>query len=412
MKRIIRVWIFSVVSGLLIAGALLLYKTAHTEGSILWLTRKSSDSSYHPIVLTVPEPKLPSPNGYDTLVKAGAALTDIEGINAAFQEGPDVSSDTVRKLIAENATALTLFKIGLTQPYLHPIVRSFDTKSPYLVQWRRLARLLALDAHTRATRGDWSGATQHSLDIIQFGAAIPHGSADIVSLVGASIQNIGYRELWPCVKHLTASQAREAMRRLSHISNTRESCANILQNEMYWTYASAKAEEIDHNPDFRERRAEEILLGLYVKDMQQTIANVRLPYALQPPSPPLHGGWSEGLAPDARQVATKMTGNQVTEELLLIALALRAYADKHTHYPTALNELAPAYLPQIPEDPFALHSPYRYKRQGATYLLYSIGPDGRDNGGKPFTNPPAEGGKSGSKRITADSKGDIVAPRE
>lgn len=235
-----------------------------------------------------------------------------------------------------------------------------------------------------------------------------------MSLVGASIQNIGYRELWPCVNHLTAAQAREAMRRLSQISATRESCANIFQNEMYWMYASAKAKEIDHNPDFQDRRIKEILLGLYVKDMQQTIANVRLPYALQPPSQPVHGRLSEIYAPATRKVVAKLTGDQATEELLLIALALRAYAVEHdSHYPAALNELAPAYLPKVPEDPFALHSPYRYKRQGATYLLYSVGPDGRDNGGKPFTNPPpTEEGEKRSKTIGDTSKGDIVAPRE
>lgn len=134
MKRIIWVRISTIVLILLIAAALQLYKIAHTEGSILWVARKSDDSNYHPIVLTVPMPKLPSPNGYDTLVKAGAALKNNERINAAFQEGNAVSPDTVRQLISENTAALSLLQIGLTQSYLHPAVRSFDTKFPYFVQ--------------------------------------------------------------------------------------------------------------------------------------------------------------------------------------------------------------------------------------------------------------------------------------
>jgi hypothetical protein len=390
----------------------LLFKGAHTEGNPLWLELKSRDSSYHPIVLTVPVPKLPSPNGFDTLVKTGAALKDSERIAAAIYAEPSISSETIRQLIGENTAALSLFQISLTQPYLHPAVHSIDTKFPYFVQWLNLARLLALDAHTRATRGDWSGSTQRALDIIQFGAIVPHGGTLIVGLVGVAIQEIGYRELWPCVKHLTAAQAREAMRRLSHITATQESPADIWQDEMYWMYAGVKAKEIDPAPNSQARRLQEILLGLYVQDMQQTMPIVRLPYAQQPLSQPLHGIWSTLWAPDARKFSAKMTGNQVNEELSLLALALRAYADEHAHYPAALNELAPAYLPQIPEDAFAQHASYRYQRQGATYLLYSIGPDGRDDGGQPFKNPPAEGGRSGSLAIIADSKGDIVAPRE
>ena len=51
--------------------------------------------------------------------------------------------------------------------------------------------------------------------------------------------------------------------------------------------------------------------------------------------------------------------------------------------PGKLSELAPAYLKALPNDPFANYKPpFCYKRTGAHYLLYSIGPDGIDNGGK------------------------------
>jgi hypothetical protein len=411
MKRILWVWIACVVLCLIIVGAVLLYKASHTEGNPLWLISKLRDSNYHPTVLTVPEPKLPSPNGFVTLVKAGAALKDSARIAAASTAQSALSPATVRQLIGENTAALSLFQTGLTQPYLHPAVRSLDTKFPYLTQWRNLARLLALDAHTRATRGDWSGATQRSQDIIQFGAVVPHGGTLMLGLLGVAIQEIGYRELWPCVKHLTAAQAREAVRRVSDITATRESPADILQDEMYWAYAGTKAKEIDQAPNSQARRLQEILLGLYVQDMRQTIANVRLPYAQQSPLQPLHGMWSEILAPDARKFAAKMTSNQVGEELLLVALALRAYADEHAaQYPVSLTDLVPAYLPRIPDDSFALNkTSYRYTLHGATYQLYSVGPDGRDDSGLPFKNPPGPHGKPGASSISDDSKGDIVA---
>jgi hypothetical protein len=45
-----------------------------------------------------------------------------------------------------------------------------------------------------------------------------------------------------------------------------------------------------------------------------------------------------------------------------------------------LAELAPSYLETVPVDPFD-GQPLRYRTQGAGYVLYSIGPDLKDDGG-------------------------------
>ena len=78
-------------------------------------------------------------------------------------------------------------------------------------------------------------------------------------------------------------------------------------------------------------------------------------------------------------------------------LALRAYRLEHGAYPATLAALTPAYLKQIPNDPFAASGPLHYKRQGSKYVLYSIGPDGKDDGGKPIfdaTQARASGGRT------------------
>jgi hypothetical protein len=64
--------------------------------------------------------------------------------------------------------------------------------------------------------------------------------------------------------------------------------------------------------------------------------------------------------------------------------ALRAYKLTTGKYPAALQSLVPAYLPDVPLDPYSNLQPLKYKLTGHTYLLYSIGPDGVDNGGKPM----------------------------
>jgi hypothetical protein len=72
--------------------------------------------------------------------------------------------------------------------------------------------------------------------------------------------------------------------------------------------------------------------------------------------------------------------------LLLVALALRAHRAERDYYPADLVELvAGGYLSRLPDDPCALSGPLRYRRLagGDKYLLYSVGADGKDDGGKP-----------------------------
>lgn len=61
-------------------------------------------------------------------------------------------------------------------------------------------------------------------------------------------------------------------------------------------------------------------------------------------------------------------------------LALREYQRVHGSYPEALDALVPDFLPRVPID-YADRQPMRYARTDDGYLLYSIGDNGRDDGG-------------------------------
>jgi hypothetical protein len=74
---------------------------------------------------------------------------------------------------------------------------------------------------------------------------------------------------------------------------------------------------------------------------------------------------------------------------LIIEIAIRSYELEHGKPPAALADLAPAILDQVPDDPFAA-GPFKYQPQGDSYLLYSIGLNGRDDGGQFDFNRPVE----------------------
>ena len=68
----------------------------------------------------------------------------------------------------------------------------------------------------------------------------------------------------------------------------------------------------------------------------------------------------------------------------MIALALVIHRDAHGAYPASLAELAPSILPTVPTDPIAPDGKFRYALRDGAPLLYSVGPDGDDDGGAAF----------------------------
>jgi hypothetical protein len=87
--------------------------------------------------------------------------------------------------------------------------------------------------------------------------------------------------------------------------------------------------------------------------------------------------------------------NQTMVNEALIACALERYHLAHGEYPESLDALAPQFIDKIPHDVIG-GRPLHYRRAGdGTFLLYSVGWNGRDDGGV--------GGKT-------DAEGDWVWP--
>ena len=64
-----------------------------------------------------------------------------------------------------------------------------------------------------------------------------------------------------------------------------------------------------------------------------------------------------------------------------IAVAIERYRRAHGDVlPATLTDLMPAYLTGIPEDPLT-GKPMLYRAASDAYIVYSVGPDGKDDGG-------------------------------
>ena len=63
------------------------------------------------------------------------------------------------------------------------------------------------------------------------------------------------------------------------------------------------------------------------------------------------------------------------------AVAIERFRLMHGQIPDSLNDLVPQFLPAVPNDPFD-GQPLHYHQLEKGYVIYSVGRDGQDNGGR------------------------------
>jgi hypothetical protein len=67
-----------------------------------------------------------------------------------------------------------------------------------------------------------------------------------------------------------------------------------------------------------------------------------------------------------------------------LAFALAAYRADRGDYPPKLADLVPQYVKNLPKDIFNDEADLKYKLQDGGYLLYSVGRNGKDDGGRSY----------------------------
>lgn len=156
---------------------------------------------------------------------------------------------------------------------------------------------------------------------------------------------------------------------------------------------------------------------LYPKTVQEGITALRLLKAHQP-WPEVKqvmlkagarlgttGRWSDQFRyPLSRTIAPyylKVRGAAITAEterqMTLAAIALKRFQLRHGQLPPSLEALVPELLSAVPYD-YMSARPLRYRlKPDGSYVLYSVGLDGKDDGGDPSLAPSASPGLWGGR---------------
>jgi hypothetical protein len=302
---------------------------------------------------TPPLPPLPNPNGYDDFLKAAALLTgDVSNASTLDHDG-------LRALMSTNAEPLRLIRLGLTRDCSVPTDSAMTNISGVLADLaglKSLVRLLSEEGRLAEMETRYGDATHSYLDAIRFGNEISRGGFIIHRLVGIACEAIGNTPLSKLVPKLTSDEVRSVIAELEKIDR-----------------AGVTWDEVRRN----ETRFAQYQMGKSFNPVMWLMTRWQ--------------GWRSIQRAEMRH-------NRVAAHVRLLTaeLAVRCYQSEQGRAPSVLEQLVPKYLQRVPIDPFN-DRPVTYRPQGTNWLLYSIGEDGVDDGGKPA-------GRSVSGTVT---KGDI-----
>jgi hypothetical protein len=184
-------------------------------------------------------------------------------------------------------------------------------------------------------------AAHSYLDAIRFGNEMSRGGFLINRLVGVSCEAIGGSPLAKLVPILKPDEARSVITALEKVDSARVTWEEVRRNENRFSR-------------YQLRKGYNLIT------------------------------WATTRWPRWRSMHKDETKHRIImahERLLAAELALRCYQSEQGRAPTGLEQLVPQYLQRVPSDPFS-GRPMIYRPQSTNWLLYSVGPDGVDDGGQ------------------------------
>ena len=267
--------------------------------------------------------------------------------------------------------------------------------------------LLALDGQVKELQGDWGAALRSYLDSLRVGSDVARGAA----VCSVHQQEEAVSNAACCVDRVDAACARAGALRVAAILRDQPSYADTVIERKY----AVQKEMLGYleQPDWRQRFAAGFKdLGVedydprwdvlrvhtvskaaimarcnYWMDLQISEAQKPFPLDRTPAGtgkPDFLQFFYTSYEPHGTELRKFYEYAHALDGILELALALRAWRLEQGDHPGSLQRLIPTYLDSLPPDPFGLRGTFRYKRTRAGYLLYSIGPDGRDDGGRPL----------------------------
>jgi hypothetical protein len=358
----------------------------------------------------------PADNAFDTYQEAIALIADTREADTeafdALRRGA-VPPEALAPTLARYEPAFAKLHEAAGKPYVSPSEPTPEYELPYLARLRHRARALAAKVRVEHARGRDAEALGAARDGYAMALSCPRYGGLIEMLVGLASGAIVQDATRGVLPEATVARdellaharwVREARGRLWPLSATlnRESRLGDTCFARTATGDNPLQALEDEPPSLGDRIDWRLTASAYDSDAALLWWDDRWARFLEVADRPYFDRALDGLAartePDldarndwisrvliadpapAREKWLMLAGSLAAEETLA---ALRAFELEHGRRAATLDELVPDYLPEAPEapeDPYAA-GPLRYALVGGDFLLYSVGPNERDDGG-------------------------------
>jgi hypothetical protein len=352
-------------------------------------------------------PPMPKPNGYERAAKAAGRLS--RAIHPPYP--PHWPSGMPAELRAQLAPVRSIldeiratFRLTWRAP---PVLRLGDEDSlqygvyPPVVFWK-CADCFVAESHLARSLGDYATAVQRGLDAIEFGSKSSWGCGKSARSNRVIYHQMGFRQVATVVSVLPQSAISGALERVRHVRSGWPPLSDMLESERIADLAAyTDYFKLLQREPFREQLnwlrdnqsspslLQTIRLGLTPRWVvlanmdryyRERIAESKKPFRQRVSVPLPRDPWSPGgicVPPDLGD-AWRWELAETELGLLEVALAVRMHSLEHGRYPVRLWEIDRRWLPSVPKDLWGQALTYRL--QDGEPLIYSLGPDGRDDG--------------------------------
>jgi len=309
---------------------------------------------------------------------------------------------------------------------------------PYITKMGAICRCFNMSAKVKTVQGDYPGAFSNLRIAISFSSILSRGGVLIDHLVSIACCDMSCRTMRQIASNYPVEEdlLRDNIRFLETTDNESEPFVECMRYE--WIFAHASIDECFNDPLFfargrssKPRRAANRTIacllgskpGNMEKDMDACYTHLII-MAEKPYDPAAYDRFDKLLGPEAdislllnktsgyhsdsspvplisllqykdpigrvlAQVLLSGTGKGHSKYVTMIAdlratrifLAVVMFKRDEGRLPQKLDELTPKYLDNIPDDPFdGKQMKYRLNPDG-TWVVYSVGIDGKDDGG-------------------------------
>ncbi len=289
---------------------------------------------------------------------------------------------------------------------------------PYYARLRELARLLVLDAKMNARQGDGTTALRDVRALFSMSHHLSKEPVLIGFLVAQSVDALAHRALAQTLEKIpmTVAQARALEASLSKDDWRLAFRQSLVGERMFGIYAfeslgqpapnnvQADDDESFSWPIWTRYPLLWISRPVLKMDEVQTLRMWKLLLdsgeSQQVPRPAGFGAEQEAAIQNAPfyalltkmlfPVFTRSSDNRDNAEVRRrereVALALTCFRSARGHYPAQLQEAATLWGNSLPLDPYS-QKPFVYGASGNSFVLYSIGVNRVDDGGKNLRSP-------------------------